>query len=143
MGKKDREKMAKERATLRRRAARRVNGIAEETANAIFDFLEKFRGLRLQQIPLRRLRLDHLSDRLPEGELSRRVHGGTPDPRRIHHGSDFRSDCRCSRMGIKILAPDVNLSSLHFLPEKSGQGIAIRFGLASIKNVGAGGDAVR
>ncbi len=42
----------------------------------------------------------------------------------------------CSRMGIKILAPDVNHSSLHFTPEKSGDNRGIRFGLASIKNVG-------
>jgi DNA polymerase-3 subunit alpha len=42
----------------------------------------------------------------------------------------------CSRMRIKILAPNVNSSSLHFTPENSGQGMAIRFGLASIKNVG-------
>ena len=41
-------------------------------------------------------------------------------------------------MGLKILAPDVNSSSLHFTPEPLGQGMAIRFGLASIKNVGSG-----
>jgi len=44
----------------------------------------------------------------------------------------------CSRMGIKVLPPDVNRSSLYFTPEESGESTAIRFGLASIKNVGSG-----
>ena len=47
----------------------------------------------------------------------------------------------CSRMGIKILAPDVNSSGLRFTPEADASGMAIRFGLASIKNVG--GSAMR
>ncbi len=38
----------------------------------------------------------------------------------------------CERLGIKILPPDINSSSLLFSPEKEG----IRFGLLAIKNVG-------
>ncbi|RAP75499.1 DNA polymerase III subunit alpha [Paenibacillus montanisoli] len=38
----------------------------------------------------------------------------------------------CRRMGIEVLAPDVNESSVTFTPV----GNAVRFGLASIKNVG-------
>jgi DNA polymerase-3 subunit alpha len=65
----------------------------------------------------------------------------------------------CKRMGIPILPPDVNRSSLKFTPEKSvaavcdrrnetdlgghrpplqGEANAIRYGLAAIKNVGQG-----
>ncbi len=44
----------------------------------------------------------------------------------------------CTRMGIKVLPPDVNSSYLFFTPELFGDQRAIRFGLASIKNVGAG-----
>ncbi|MCC6589529.1 MAG: DNA polymerase III subunit alpha [Bryobacterales bacterium] len=40
----------------------------------------------------------------------------------------------CRDMGIKVLPPDVNASSLHFTPDKD----AIRFGLGAIKNVGVG-----
>ncbi|HEV3410457.1 MAG TPA: DNA polymerase III subunit alpha, partial [Chthoniobacterales bacterium] len=43
MGKKDREKMAKERANFIKGCAE-TNGIAEKKANAIFDLLEKFAG---------------------------------------------------------------------------------------------------
>jgi len=43
----------------------------------------------------------------------------------------------CRRMGITVLPPDVNRSYAGFAIEKDGQdGQAIRFGLASIKNVG-------
>ena len=43
----------------------------------------------------------------------------------------------CQRMGIEILAPDVNRSGLKFSPEKLPNGQdAIRFGLSAIKNVG-------
>ena len=40
----------------------------------------------------------------------------------------------CQKMGIKVLAPDVNKSNAKFTPD----GDNIRFGLASIKNVGEG-----
>ena len=40
----------------------------------------------------------------------------------------------CQKMGIKVLAPDVNKSNAKFTPD----GNNIRFGLASIKNVGEG-----
>jgi len=46
----------------------------------------------------------------------------------------------CRRMGIEVLKPDINHSFAHFTIEKTGTGRAIRFGLASIKNVG--GNAV-
>ncbi|MEM9018165.1 MAG: OB-fold nucleic acid binding domain-containing protein, partial [Verrucomicrobiota bacterium] len=43
----------------------------------------------------------------------------------------------CQRMGIEILAPDVNRSFLKFRPEVlPGGGKGIRFGLSAIKNVG-------
>jgi DNA polymerase-3 subunit alpha len=44
----------------------------------------------------------------------------------------------CKRMGITILPPDVNRSGLKFTPEKTDDGMAIRYGLAAIKNVGQG-----
>jgi DNA polymerase-3 subunit alpha len=44
----------------------------------------------------------------------------------------------CERMGIKILAPDVNRSSLKFAPEVVDGAGCIRYGLAAIKNVGEG-----
>lgn len=45
----------------------------------------------------------------------------------------------CARMGIKILPPDINKSETGFIIESSKnsfQGLAIRFGLSAIKNIG-------
>jgi DNA polymerase-3 subunit alpha len=43
----------------------------------------------------------------------------------------------CHRMDIEVLPPDVNQSMVHYAPEKLPSGkMAIRYGLAAIKNVG-------
>src|SRR5947207_13413041 len=42
----------------------------------------------------------------------------------------------CKRMGIAILPPDINKSALKFTPEEHDGKMAIRYGLAAIKNVG-------
>src|SRR5207302_1972644 len=42
----------------------------------------------------------------------------------------------CKRMGISILPPDINKSGLKFTPESQDGKMAIRYGLAAIKNVG-------
>tara|TARA_B110000881_G_C18535289_1_gene495424 strand:- start:58 stop:1395 length:1338 start_codon:yes stop_codon:yes gene_type:complete len=45
----------------------------------------------------------------------------------------------CHRMDIEILPPDINHSQLRFAPEKTPSGkMAIRYGLAAIKNCGEG-----
>ena len=45
----------------------------------------------------------------------------------------------CHRMDIEILPPDLNRSQLRFAPEQLSSGkMAIRYGLAAIKNVGEG-----
>jgi DNA polymerase-3 subunit alpha len=45
----------------------------------------------------------------------------------------------CRRMGIEVLPPDVNVGGLDFeIEERPGGKAAIRFGMAAIKNVGAG-----
>jgi DNA polymerase-3 subunit alpha len=44
----------------------------------------------------------------------------------------------CVRLGIPVLPPDVNKSGVNFQLEDTPEGSAIRFGLATIKNVGFG-----
>ncbi|MGB2090974.1 MAG: DNA polymerase III subunit alpha [Akkermansiaceae bacterium] len=45
----------------------------------------------------------------------------------------------CHRMDIEVLPPDINQSQLRFAPESTPSGrMAIRYGLAAIKNVGEG-----
>jgi DNA polymerase-3 subunit alpha len=135
MGKKDTEKMAKERETFVEGCAT-VNKIPAKQANAIFDFLEKFAqygfnkshsaayGLLSYQTAY--LKADHPVEFMA-GLLGNEINN-------TDKISIFVTEC--ARMGITILPPDVNRSALTFLPEEFPGGRAIRFGLAAIKNVG-------
>jgi DNA polymerase-3 subunit alpha len=136
MGKKDREKMAKERSRFVKGCGR-VNGIAEATANAIFDFIARFAEYGFNKSHSAAYgwvsyQTAYLKAHYPVEFMAALL---THDAATTDRIAEVIGEC--SRMGIKILAPDVNSSSLHFTPERSDQAMAIRFGLASIKNVGA------
>src|SRR6266513_1673667 len=147
MGKKDKEKMAKERKNFIEGCAR-TNKIAEKKANAIFDLLEKFAGYGFNKshsaaygvISYQTAYLKaHYSVEFMAGLLSNEIN-------KTDKISVFVGECR--RMGISILPPDINKSSLKFTPETiTGIGdacagiadpgySAIRYGLAAIKHVG-------
>lgn len=137
MGKKDKEKMDKERTRFVAGCGK-VNQISEATAHAIFDFIAKFAEYGFNK-----------SHSAAYGWVSYQTAFV-----KAHYPVEFMAALlthdasttdriaevigECTRMGIKILAPDVNRSSLLFTPEMSRGENAIRFGLASIKNVGAG-----
>ena len=74
MGKKKPEEMVKHREIFAEGAAKQ--GISREKSDEIFNYMEKIRRLRFQQIPRRRLRPDFLSDRMAQSPLSRRIYGG-------------------------------------------------------------------
>jgi DNA polymerase-3 subunit alpha len=137
MGKKDKEKMAKERVSFVQGCAK-TNGIPEDQANAIFDFIAKFAeygfnkshsaayGLISYQTAWLKA---HYPVEFMAGLLSN-------DLDKTDKLSGLIAECR--RMGIAVLPPDVNESGLKFTPSEENGGRAIRFGLAAIKNVGAG-----
>ena len=148
MGKKDKEKMAKERKNFIEGCAR-TNKIAEKKANAIFDLLEKFAGYGFNKshsaaygvISYQTAYLKaHYAVEFMAGLLSNEI----SNTEKI---SVFVGECK--RMGIAILPPDINKSGLKFTPEKIVAGVAdpgtavsnrgynaIRYGLAAIKHVG-------
>jgi DNA polymerase-3 subunit alpha len=157
MGKKDKGKMAKERASFVEGCAR-TNKIPEKKANAIFDLLEKFAGYGFNK-----------SHSAAYGVISYQT-----AYLKAHHPVEFMAGLlsneinntdkisvfvgECKRMGIPILPPDLNRSSLKFTPEgpasarpvseaasedepgraEARPSEAIRYGLAAIKNVGEG-----
>ena len=91
------------------------------------------RALRLQQGARHLLRPDRVPDRVPQGELHRRVHGQRADGLPGQHGEGRGGDRRVPAAGHRRCEPpDVLRSGLHFTVE----GEAIRFGLLAIKNVG-------
>ena len=159
MGKKDKEKMAKERKNFIEGCAR-TNKIPEKKANAIFDLLEKFAGYGFNKshsaaygvISYQTAYLKaHYPVEFMAGLLSNEINN--TDKISVFVGE-------CKRMGICILPPDINKSGLKFMPEAvagigdagpaarglqtgvAGAGItdpgykAIRYGLAAIKHVG-------
>src|SRR6059036_1169285 len=159
MGKKDKEKMAKERANFIAGCAR-TNEIGGKKANAIFDLLEKFAGYGFNKshsaaYALISYQTAFLKANHPVEFMAGLLSNEINNTEKI---SVLVSECK--RMGITILPPDVNRSGLKFVPEAAAatfydrraqesefengghrpplQGNAIRFGLAAIKNVGQG-----
>jgi DNA polymerase-3 subunit alpha len=135
MGKKDKKTMAKERSNFIEGCAR-TNKIPEKKANAIFDLLEKFAGYGFNKshsaaygvISYQTAYLKaHYPVEFMAGLLSNEINN--TDKISVFVGE-------CKRMGISILPPDINKSALKFTPEEHDGKMAIRYGLAAIKNVG-------
>src|SRR5438132_607658 len=147
MGKKDKEKMAKERKNFIAGCAH-TNNIPEKKANAIFDLLEKFAGYGFNKshsaaYGVISYHTAYLKAHYPVEFMAGLLSNEINNTEKI---SVFVGECK--RMRISILPPDINKSELKFKPETiagigdAGAGInhpgynAIRYGLAAIKNVG-------
>jgi len=152
MGKKDKEKMAKERRNFIDGCAR-TNKIPEKKANAIFDLLEKFAGYGFNKshsaaYGVISYHTAYLKAHYPVEFMAGLLSNEINNTEKI---SVFVGECK--RMGISILPPDINKSGLKFTPETVAavadrldqeggaqraplQYNAIRYGLAAIKNVG-------
>src|SRR5438309_8021559 len=135
MGKKDKEKMSKERKNFIEGCAS-TNKIPEKKANAIFDLLEKFAGYGFNKshsaaygvISYQTAYLKaHYPVEFMAGLLSKEI----KDTEKI---VVFVGEWR--RMGISLLPPAINECGLKFIPESTNGAMAIRYGLAAIKHVG-------
>ena len=138
MGKKKPEEMAKQREIFVE-GAKATNNIATPLANQIFDKIAGFAGYGFNKSHsacyghisywTAYLKANHPVEFLC-GLLSNEL--TNTDKIGI-----FISEC--NRMEIEMLPPDINRSQLKFAPEKTPSGkLAIRYGLAAIKNVGEG-----
>lgn len=138
MGKKKLEEMVKQRAKFVKGCAE-VNQIPEKKANDIFDLLEKFAGYGFNKSHSAAYALvcyhtAYLKAHYPVEFMAAMLSNEIDDTKKI---SILVAECQ--RMGITIQAPDVNTSMLKFSPEEQDSGkMAVRFGLAAVKNVGAG-----
>jgi DNA polymerase-3 subunit alpha len=154
MGKKDKEKMARERKNFIEGCAR-TNKIPEKKANAIFDLLEKFAGYGFNKshsaaYGVISYQTAYLKAHYPVEFMAGLLSNEINNTEKI---SVFVGECK--RMGISILPPDINKSGLKFMPETVAAGVdrgvseksntaaaggggynAIRYGLAAIKHVG-------
>ncbi|MCB1231621.1 MAG: DNA polymerase III subunit alpha, partial [Verrucomicrobiae bacterium] len=138
MGKKKVEEMVKQRAKFVE-GCREVNKIPEKQANDIFDLLEKFAGYGFNKshsaaYGLISYQTAYLKANYPVEFMAGLLSNEINNTDKI---SVFVAECQ--RMGVEILAPNINRSLLKFAPEVKPDGKkGIRFGLAAIKNVGEG-----
>ncbi len=132
MGKKDKEKMAKERVKFVE-GAEKHHSIKEAEANKVFDIMEKFAEYGFNRshsaaYSVVAFQTAYLKANYPGEYMSAVLTHNVNDIKKI---TFFIEECR--RMGIEVLPPDVNESRGLFSVNQKGQ---IRFGLQAIKGVG-------
>ena len=108
------------------------NGIAQNTAQAIWDLFPPFARYGFNRshaacYALIGYQTAYLKAHYPIELMASVLNADSGDTDRV---SFLISECQ--KMGIAVLSPDINNSSLSFTPE----GNAIRFGLTGVKNVG-------
>src|SRR5579883_693236 len=131
MGKKKVEEMVKQRARFVEGA--KANGHPQRKIEKIFDLMEKFAGYGFNKshsaaYAYLAFVTAYLKTHYPLDFMSALLTSQTGNTAQV---VKYINECR--EMGIKVLAPDVNVSGFDFTPDHDG----IRFGLGAIKNVGA------
>ncbi len=130
MGKKKHELMKEQRILFLKGAAEK--GIDEKTANEIFALMAKFAGYGFNKshaagYSLVAYQTAYLKAHFPAEFMAANMTSELNDTSRIVILMD-----ECKRMGIQILPPDINESSIEF----TVVGNNIRYGLGAVKNVG-------
>jgi len=133
MGKKKVEEMQKQRETFVK-GCHEKNNIPKTKANQIFDLLEKFAGYGFNKshaaaYAIVAYQTAYLKANYPVEFYCAMM---TNDMAATEKLTEYIAEAR--EVGIEVLGPDVNESSVHFAPAREGK--AIRFGLAAIKGVG-------
>ena len=137
MGKKIPEVMQKEKQNFIDGA--RENGFASEVTAEIFALIEPFAGYAFNKAhafsyALIAYQTAYLKANYPAEYLAAFLMGYVGQAEKV-----ATAVAECRRLGITVLLPDVNRSQVNFSVEKLDLGTsAIRFGLATIKNVGVG-----
>ena len=137
MGKKIAAVMQKQKSTFFAGAA--MNGFSHEIAERVFALIEPFAGYAFNKAhafgyALIAYQTAYLKANFPVQYMTALLmsHMGTAE-------KVASAVAECRRLGINVLRPDINKSQSNFAIEHQPDGQpAIRFGLAAIKNVGAG-----
>ncbi|MGI8923116.1 MAG: DNA polymerase III subunit alpha [Fimbriimonadales bacterium] len=137
MGKKDKKAMASAQTSFISRAVEL--GMAEADANEVFDLLLPFAGYAFNKAHAVcygtiAYQTAYMKANYPVEYMAALLG--------VYQGKEDRVvGCieECRRMGIRVLAPDVNRSSEDFTVEamEDGTQSAVRFGLAAIKGIGS------
>ena len=135
MGKKDAKIMANERQRFVE-GCQKLNNIPATTAEAIFNFIQKFAEYGFNKshsaaYGLISYQTAFLKAHYPVEFMAALLNHDVKDTARL---TILTNECR--RMGISILPPSINHSGPEFQPAHHGHQQALRFGLGAIKNVG-------
>ncbi len=130
MGKKNMEIMEKNRPIFIERAVK--NGVDEKKANGLYDNMTKFAQYcfnRAHTVCYAYVAYEtaYLKVHYPIEYFSALLSSVKNDQEKTQ-----AYIAECQKLGIKVLPPDINFSKADFSPDKDN----IRFGLASVKNVG-------
>jgi DNA polymerase-3 subunit alpha len=131
MGKKDKEKMAKERIKFVEGAGK-IHGITEDKANEIFSIMEKFAEYGFNRshsaaYSVVAFQTGYLKANYPGEYMSAVLNNHST----IEDISYFMDECQ--KMNIPVLGPDINESNREFTVNRKGE---IRFGMGALKGVG-------
>jgi DNA polymerase-3 subunit alpha len=138
MGKKKAEIMGEERGRFVAGAV--ANGYSEEDAAAVFDLIEPFAGYAFNKAHSWcyghiAYQTAWLKANYPVQYMTAllQLTKNAPDT----HARIAAAVAECSKLGIEVLPPDINMSRDNFSVERRQDGaLAIRFGLGVVKNVG-------
>ncbi len=142
MGKKDKEKMAKERSRFVK-GAKNLHNISEDVANEIFSTMEKFAEYGFNRshsaaYGVLAYQTAYLKAHYTAEFMCAILNSEADDKERVKHLCD-----EAKSMGIQILPPSVNKSDALFTVEDLKDGSkAIRVGLIAIKGVGSAGKEI-
>ncbi|MCX7912242.1 MAG: DNA polymerase III subunit alpha [Dehalococcoidales bacterium] len=137
MGKKIADLMKKEKSNFI--AGAKSRGYSQDTAELIFSLIEPFAGYAFNKAhaycyALVAYQTAYLKANYPAEYMTALLSSHLGNQEKV-----ASAVAECRRLGIEVLPPDVNSSELGFSLEKTGDGkLAIRYGLAGIKNVGSG-----
>ncbi|MBI4334977.1 MAG: DNA polymerase III subunit alpha [Chloroflexi bacterium] len=134
MGKKIPEVMKKQKAGFIEGAVRK--GFSGDIAEQIFSLIEPFAGYAFNKshsvsYAMIAYQTAYLKANYPVEYMTAFLN--------VHYGDLEKMTSatgECSRLGIQVLPPDVSKSDVNFGMERTPGGMAIRFGLGAIKNVG-------
>ena len=132
MGKKDKEKMAKEREKFVQ-GAEEKNKIPAAKANEIFDVMERFAEYGFNRSHSAAYAIVAFQTAYLKAHYRAEFMAAvlTNNLSNIDEITFFMDECK--RMNIPVLGPDINESGMNFTVNMKGE---IRFGLAAVKGVG-------